>query len=141
MYRGNPKSKKMIVLLLVLTFLLVPILTGCTSENADPSRSPESTPAATISTSPEETEEPVIIETFPELDAPEPFSICYAEYLELSPEMQQAYYENFETPEDFYDWFDSAKAEYENSTDPAESMSTESGDNIFVADEAVEDWD
>lgn len=39
--------------------------------------------------------------------------VTYADYLAMSQEEQLAYYESFEDPQDFFDWFNEEKAKYD----------------------------
>ena len=154
-----------VVLVVVLAALLLALMPGKTSdqtpdetiatdvtvENAvDPTEKEtavlETEPEAT-ETVPETTEEE-IIETEPEVDAPEPGSITYEEYLALEVEVQQAYYEKFETPDDFFAWMNAAKAEQEAATEPQPTVGfeevedpTEPAGDIFIDDENGEDWE
>ena len=75
-------------------------------------------------------------EEFPEVSAPEAGSIDYETYLALTVEEQQAYYENFETPDDFFVWLEEAEAEYEanRENEPSENSG-------FFIEEGVEDWE
>lgn len=43
----------------------------------------------------------------------DPSELTYEEYLEMTPEEQQAYYLSYEKPEDFFAWLNKAKEEYE----------------------------
>ena len=69
----------------------------------------ETTPASVEETT-EVTEE---ITTAPETTAPDDDVLTYAEYLKFTAEEQMAYFESFENPQDFFDWFNKAKSEYD----------------------------
>lgn len=163
----NKKYVKLLALLLVATMMTTALL-GCKAKEepvtteptvaatdaptaVEPEAEPEITEAEQeeTETEPEATEED-IIETEPEVDAPEPGSITYEEYLALEVEVQQAYYEKFETPDDFFAWMNAAKAEQETATEPQPTVGSENVENeepttpagdIFIDDENVEDWE
>lgn len=102
---------------------------------------PEATeiePEAT-ETEPEATEEE-IIETEPEVDAPKAGSITYEEYLALEVEVQQAYYEKFETPDAFFEWLNEAEKVYESEKEAAEETEPEDSD-IVLEEGEVEEWE
>ena len=147
-----------VVLVVVLTALLLALMPGKTSD-----QTPDETivtdvtvgnvvdatekETVALETEPEVTEEE-IIETEPEVDAPEPGSITYEEYLALEVEVQQAYYDKFETPDDFFAWFNAAKAEQEAATEPTEVIGSESdsSEDVGIVDdtfneESVEVWE
>jgi len=42
----------------------------------------------------------------------------YEKYIAMSPEKQQAYFESFSDPEDFFKWYNKAKAEYDKANRP-----------------------
>ena len=44
----------------------------------------------------------------------------YEKYIAMSPEKQQAYFESFSDPEDFFKWYNTAKAEYDKKNDAVE---------------------
>ena len=152
----NKKYAKLLALLLVAT-MMTTVLLGCKSKEepvaTEPTAAPTDAPATVepeiMETEPEATEEEVIIVTTPEVDAPEPGSITYEEYMALEVEVQQAYYEKFETPDDFFAWLNAAKAEQEAATEQqptigavdeeTEEPTTSSGG--FIEDENVEDWE
>ena len=98
----------------------------------------ETEPEAT-ETVPETTEEE-IIETEPEVDAPEPGSITYEEYMALEVEVQQAYYEKFETPDAFFAWLNEAEKVYESEKEAAEETEPKDSD-IVIEEGEVEDWE
>ena len=100
-----------------------------TTEPLDTTIPEETNPVETI---PEETfpEETIPVETEPQVDAPEPGSISYEEYLELEVEVQEAYFESFENADAFFAWLDEAQAAYE-ATRPTSSD----------FEEGVEDWE
>ena len=159
----NKKYAKLLALLLVATMMTTALL-GCKAKEepvaTEPTVAATDAPAAVEPEVPEneptqdtqaETEpEEEIIVTEPEVDAPEPGSITYEEYLALEVEVQQAYYEKFETPDDFFDWFNAAKAEQEETTEPQPTVGSENVENEepttpdgddFIDDENVEDWE
>ena len=159
----NKKYVKLLALLLVATMMTTALL-GCKAKEepvtTEPTVAATDAPTAVEPEAPEkeptqdapaETEpEEEIIETEPEVDAPEPGSITYEEYLALEVEVQQAYYEKFETPDDFFAWMNAAKAEQETATEPQPTVGSENVENeepttpagdIFIDDENVEDWE
>ena len=81
----------------------------------------------------EETEE----ETEDKLEGPEAFSLSYEDYLALPVTMQQAYYENFQTPEEFFEWLDMVQEEYQANMVPTETIA---GD-LFAEQGGIEDWE
>lgn len=87
----------------------------------------------------EETE-PYIEITLPEVDAPEAGSITYQEYLTLPLEVQQAYYENFESPDAFFDWLSDAEAVYEAEKNATEATIPEDSD-IYIEEGELEEWE
>lgn len=58
------------------------------------------------------TEKPTQKPTISSSEEKEPVLLTYAEYLELTPAQQQAYYESFPTPQAYMDWFNAAAKEY-----------------------------
>lgn len=146
------RNQKFAVLLTVVLFVAA-MMAGCGQKADQEPQTVESAPAteaSVMTTTPEEMtlpEEMEIIETFPEVEAPEAGSITYAEYLDLTVEEQQAYYENFETPDAFFAWLNPAMAEYAASTEHEETYGNnqeetgpiEVADGIFVEEE-LEDW-
>ena len=157
----NKKYAKLLVLLLVATMMITALL-GCKAKEEpvtmEPTAEATDAPAAVEPEAPEneptqdapaETEpEEEIIVTEPEVDAPEPGSITYEEYLALEVEVQQAYYDKFETPDDFFAWFNAAKAEQEAATEPTEVIGSESdsSEDVGIVDdtfneESVEVWE
>ncbi len=155
----NRKNRRLVAVLVVFIALLAAMLAfvwkqesgSQTPETELPETTAAEAPAEVETdapeTLPEETEEEIFIETEPEVDAPEAGSITYAEYLALDVEVQQAYYNKFASPEDFFLWLNAAKAEHEASTEPQPTTGSEDGeqsteptDGIIVEDEDVEDW-
>ena len=144
MNRTTMCNQKVMILLAMFMTLTV-MLVGCKQEAPQEPQATETMVATEVpvTTVPEETtmpEEIEVIITIPEVEAPEAGSITYAEYLELSAEEQQAYYENFDTVDAFFKWMDAAKAEYEAAVkenvadeNPAETESE------FFLEEGVED--
>lgn len=149
-----------VVLVVVLTALLLALMPGKTSEQTpDETIATDATVENVVDATEKETvvletelevTEEEIIETEPEVDAPEPGSITYEEYMALEVEVQQAYYEKFETPDDFFTWLNAAKAEQEAATEPQPTVGSENVENeepttpagdIFIEDENVEDWE
>ena len=104
--------------------------TATVEETADQENELQPENTATL---PEATEEV----TEPEVNAPEAGSLSYGEYLESPVDMQQADYENFESPEDFFEWMDTAKEEYEESISPDETLP----DGITVEEGGIEEWE
>lgn len=86
---------------------------------------------STANTEPEQTEDQPTTETKPKSDTPAVSGMTYKEYLALDAQAQQAYYNQFASPDDFFKWFDSAKAEYEAATEPMETFGEEDLDSPF----------
>ena len=148
------KHRKLIALLAAV-LAMAGMMAGCKQEQKQETQAVETTAAteAVVTTVPEETTAPVettlpeeteVIVTFPEVEAPEAGSITYAEYLELTAQEQQAYYENFESVDAFFAWLNPAKEEY------AEYLATQAADGndgeenespIIVGEESLEEWE
>ena len=163
--KKNRKNQGLVIALVVLSTLLVAMLLLVWKlergdvEQIPETELPETFPTETaaenkteateiepVETEPEETEEEIIIETEPEVDAPEAGSITYKEYLALPVEVQQAYYNKFESPDAFFLWLQEAKAEHDAATEPSETFgdedSTNSTENPGIdIEEDVEDWE
>lgn len=75
------------------------------SSDGDKPSEPESE-GGSGSDAPSEPENPDIGDTGSE-------KVTYADYLAMSQEEQLAYYESFEDPQDFFDWFNEEKAKYD----------------------------
>ena len=149
----NKKYAKLLVLLLVATMMITALL-GCKAKEEpvtmEPTAEATDAPAAVEPEAPEneptqdapaETEpEEEIIVTEPEVDAPEPGSITYEEYLALEVEVQQAYYEKFETPDAFFEWLNEAEKVYESEKEAAEETEPEDSD-IVLEEGEVEEWE
>ena len=155
----NKNVMKLLSLLLVAAVMATALL-GCKAKEEPKATEPTTATEiveAPVSAEPEATQseteamdEEVIIETEPEVEAPEAGSITYEEYLALEVLVQQAYYEKFDTPDDFFVWLNAAKAEYESATEQqptigaveeeTEEPTTSSG-GIYIEDEGVEDWE
>lgn len=153
----NKNYVKLLSLLLVAAVMATALL-GCKAKEepkaTEPAAQTEATEAPAVAepeaveTEPEVTEEEMIIETEPEVDAPEAGSITYEEYLALEVLVQQAYYEKFDTPDDFFAWLNDAKAENEATTAPTDTTEpttqdpeTGSSEGGIVVEEGVEDWE
>ena len=67
----------------------------------------------TSATAEETTSKPEEMTTTPETTAPDDEVLTYEEYLGFTAEEQMAYFESFENPQDFFDWFNKAKSEYD----------------------------
>lgn len=63
-----------------------------------------------LTEAPEDTSEPIVIDPEPE---PAPLTE-YEEYNNMSGEQQKEFYDSFESPEDFFSWYEQAKAEYDS---------------------------
>ena len=92
----------------------------------------------TQATQAEMTEPEFVIETIPEIIAPEAGSLSYEEYLALDVDTQQAYYNNFDTSDGFFLWLDEAQAAYEATQEATTDQDNDIG--IFI-EEGVEDWE
>ena len=141
----NKRNQKMLALMAAVLSVAA-MMAGCGQKAAQESQVTVPVTEVPETAAPEETTLPVEMEavvTVPEVEAPEAGSITYVEYLELTAEEQQVYYENFETPDAFFAWMDSAKAEYEASTEPLETFADENQEVVndgFFEEESVEDW-
>jgi len=54
----------------------------------------------------------------------------YEKYISMSPEKQQAYFESFDDPNDFFKWYNNAKAEY----DKKNAANVVEGDSVDIGD-------
>ena len=63
---------------------------------------------------PKDTRPPIEI-TLP--DETQPYT-SYEQYMDMSGEEQEAFFDSFENEKDFFDWFNAAKAEYEKAHPP-----------------------
>lgn len=107
------------------------LLVGCNQEPEETRIAPVVTttaPTTVPTTQPAETTIPM--ETEPPVEAPEAGSISYEAYLELEVEVQEAYYESFESADAFFAWLDEAQAAYEATKPTSSGM-----------EEGVEDWE
>ena len=147
------RNKRLLILTLLLTVVLVALLLLVWFlENGAASRLETTDLETTGGTETVEnstgdvyaTEDNITVETEPEVDAPEPGSITYAQYLALPVEVQQAYYHKFESPEAFFLWLDAAKKEHESGNAPSPTLGDEETEptegDIVIDDEEVEDW-
>ena len=57
--------------------------------------------------------------------------LSYEEYMALTPEEQQAYYESFEDFDAYFDWLNKAKEDYENNKD---EIKIEGGGSLDLGD-------
>lgn len=117
-----------------------------TEEPTDPEEDPDEDPLEDPTDPDEDPVEPTEEPTDPEDDDPpvettqptepqtgsdEPVVLTYEEYMALSPEEQQAYYESFPTLEEFIAWHNAALEEYEaNNTVPVVTGPIDIGDYI-----------
>lgn len=84
----------------------------------------ETTPGATepdMPTQPDEDEESGVLS---------PAEVTYEDYMAMTPEQQQAFYESFPSLQDYIDWFNAAKAAYDASKDDV----VVDGGNIDIGD-------
>ena len=105
-------NKKIVVsftLIAALTLSVAGLMIGC---NTDPAPTAAPTTEQTAAT----------------LGVKYPTLMTYAEYKKLSPELQQAYYESFPSPELYMEWFNAAVLAY-NESAAGESAEVET-DNI-----------
>ena len=142
----NKNTKKILQMIALAAVLMQ--LAGCKKAPAQETAAEETTvpvqttAETTVQTTVESTQETEIIETVPKVTAPEAGSIGYEEYLKLSAEEQQTYYENFDSGDDFFAWLDEAKTEYEAETekvsnDPESNL--DATDSEYFGEEGVED--
>ncbi len=98
------KSTKRIVAFLAVCMLILP---GCTPEvnNTWPDKFETTTTDALVETT--TTDAPV--ETTSNWEQ----ILTYSEYLAMSKEEQDDFYASFETPQEFFQWFDAVKAIYD----------------------------
>lgn len=88
-------------------------------EDTEPAESEETETTEPEETEPEETEPE---ETEPEETTPPPAEgpSEYERFQDMSPSEQQEYMEGFDSIEDFFDWYDKAKQEYDDANPPIE---------------------
>ena len=141
----NKNARKTLQLIALAAVLM---LAGCKKAPAQETAAPETTvPVQTtaetvMETTVETTQETEVVETVPKVTAPEAGSIGYAEYLNLSVEEQQAYYENFASGDEFFAWLDKAKAEYEAEAEQTSNDAEgnlDATENEYFGEEGVED--
>lgn len=105
-------NKKIVVsftLIAALTLSVARLMIGCNTD-----------PAPTAAPTTEQTEATLGVK-YPTL-------MTYAEYKKLSPELQQAYYESFPSPELYMEWFNAAVLAYNESAAGAETETED--DNV-----------
>ena len=141
----NNSILKRIALFATMILMVAALVACAASDNTEPTGNEiqtEETESVAVEVVEEVTEEPEVEQeteeqTIPEVEAPEAGSIGYAEYLELTVEEQQAYYENFESADDFFVWLNDAQVEDEATTTPTETHS--SGLNVEIV--GNEEWE